>query len=214
MFEVLIYGYMCGIYSSREIEEACRKRVDFMWLLDGEPVPDHTTIARFRSGRGREAIEHLFYQYICLLEEQGETDHEAVFVDGTKLESVANRYTFLWRKSIEKSLSQVKDTVRDIFTQKQIAGNVTLKKLSNLVETGEASILFVHGTGKRKSTEQREWEKLNDLLLRWEKYEQQLFTIGNTRNSCSKTDPDATFMRMKEDHMMTTNSDDSYYGEE
>ena len=201
MFEVLVYGYMCGIYSSREIEEACRKRVDFMWLLDGEPVPDHTTIARFRSGRGREAIEDLFYQYIRLLDEQGEIDHEAVFIDGTKLESAANRYTFLWRKSIEKSLSQVKDIVRDIFIQKQIAGNVTLKKLSNLVETAQASILFVHGTGKRKSADQREWEKLNDLLLRWEKYEQQLFTIGNTRNSCSKTDPDATFMRMKEDHM-------------
>lgn len=202
MFEVLVYGYVCGIYSSREIEEACRKRVDFMWLLDGEPVPDHTTIARFRSGRGKEAIEDLFYQYICLLDEQGETDHEEVFIDGTKLESAANRYTFLWRKSIEKSLSQVKDTVRDIFTQKQIAGNVTQRKLRSLVETEESSILFVHGTGKRKSPEQREWEKLNDLLLRWEKYEQQLFTIGNTRNSSSKTDPDATFMRMKEDHMM------------
>jgi len=201
MFEVLVYGYMCGIYSSREIEEACRKRVDFMWLLDGEPVPDHTTIARFRSGRGREAIEDLFYQYIRHLEEQGETDHEAVFIDGTKLESAANCYTFLWKKSIEKSLSQVKESVRDIFAQKQIAGNVTLRKLRSLVETEESSILFVHGTGKRKSPEQKKWEKLNDLLLRWEKYEQQLFSIGNTRNSCSKTDPDATFMRMKEDHM-------------
>lgn len=106
-----------------------------MWLMDGEPAPDHTTIARIRSGRGREAIEDLFYQYIRLLEEQGETDHEAVFIDGTKLESAANRYTFLWKKSIEKSLSQVKDTIRDIFTQKQIAGNVTLKKLKSLVET-------------------------------------------------------------------------------
>ena len=60
LFEVLVYGYMNKLYSSRDIEEACRKRIDFMWLLDGEPAPDHSTISRFRSGRAREAIEGLF----------------------------------------------------------------------------------------------------------------------------------------------------------
>ena len=93
MFKVMVYGYQCGIYSSRKLEEACRYRVDFMWLLEEEPVPDHATIARFRTGRCAEAAEELFYQYVNLLEGQGETDHETVFVDGTKLESSAGRYT-------------------------------------------------------------------------------------------------------------------------
>ncbi len=59
IFEGLGYGYMCGIYSTRKLEEACRKRVDFMWLLQGEPVPDYSTFARFRTGRTREAVEDL-----------------------------------------------------------------------------------------------------------------------------------------------------------
>ena len=89
MFKVMVYGYQCGIYSSRKLEEACRYRVDFMWLLEEYPAPDHVTLARFRTGRCAEAVEDLFYQYVSLLELQGETDHETVFVDGTKLESCA-----------------------------------------------------------------------------------------------------------------------------
>ena len=89
LFKVMVYGYQCGIYSSRKLEEACRYRVDFMWLLEEYPAPDHVTLARFRTGRCAEAVEDLFYQYVSLLELQGETDHETVFVDGTKLESCA-----------------------------------------------------------------------------------------------------------------------------
>ena len=102
LFEVLVYGYLCGIYSSRKLEEACRYRVDFMWLLGDEKAPDHSTLARFRTGRCREALEGLFYQLVRKLEEMGETDHRTVFVDGTKLESRAGRYTFVWRKNVEK----------------------------------------------------------------------------------------------------------------
>ena len=76
MFKVMAYGCQCGIFSSRALEEACRYRVDFMWLLEEENPPDHTTFARFRTGRCAEAAEDLFYQYVRYLEAQGETDHE------------------------------------------------------------------------------------------------------------------------------------------
>ena len=89
LFKVLVYGYQCGIYTTRKLEEACRYRIDFQWLLGEEKVPDHSTIARFRTGRCTEAAEDLFYQYVKYLEEQGETDHKTVFIDGTKLESRA-----------------------------------------------------------------------------------------------------------------------------
>lgn len=206
IFEVLVYGYMCGIYSTRKLEEACRKRVDFMWLLQGEPVPDYSTFARFRSGRTKEAVEDLFYQFVLKLEKISETEHDEVFIDGTKIESMANCYTFVWRKTTEKHLAKVKEQVRKEFTDREIGGNVTLKKLCALVATEKAAckkvnIEFVHGIGRRKTPEQRAWEKINDLLTRWEDYEKKLFTMGNTRNSYSKTDPDATFMHMKEDHM-------------
>jgi transposase len=206
IFEVLVYGYMCGVYSTRKLEEACRKRVDFMWLLQGEPVPDYSTFARFRTGRTKEAVEDLFYQFVRRLEALGETEHDEVFIDGTKLESRANRYTFVWRKTTEKHLAKVKDTVREEFTRRRISGNVTLKKFRALVRSEKmacekAGIQFVHGAGHRKLPEQRAYEKLCALLEKWEGYEKKLFVMGNSRNSYAKTDPDATFMHMKEDHM-------------
>ena len=145
LFKVLVFGYMCGIYSSRKLEEACRYRIDFMWLLEDGKAPDHSTLARFRTGRCSGIIEDLFYQFVRKLEEMGEVDHRTVFIDGTKLESCAGRYTFVWRGTAEKQLAK--------------------------------------------------------LCARWAKYEEQLKIMGEGRNSCSKTDPDATFMRLKEDHM-------------
>ena len=206
IFEVLVYGYMCGIYSTRKLEEACRKRVDFMWLLQGEPVPDYSTFARFRTGRTKDAVENLFYQFVRCLEELGETEHNEVFIDGTKLESKANCYMFVWRKTTEKYLAKVKEAVRQEFEQRGIPGNVTIKKFRALVESEKTicekiGIHFVHGVGHRKPSEQRSYEKLCALLEKWEDYEKKLFVMGNNRNSYAKTDPDATFMHMKEDHM-------------
>ena len=112
LFKVLVYGYLCGIYSSRKLEEACQYRIDFRWLLEDRKAPDHCTFARFRTGRCRDALEDLFYQLVQRLEDIGETDHTAVFIDGTKLESCAGRYTFVWRKSVEKQLTKVKEEIR------------------------------------------------------------------------------------------------------
>ena len=194
MFKVMVYGYQCGIYSSRKLEEACRYRIDFMWLLEEEPVPDHATIARFRTGRCAEAVEDLFYQYISKLEEWGAVDHQTVFIDGTKIESRAGRYTFCWRKTVEKQLAKVRESAKT-------AGFGTLKSLQTYLEQEKTSICFAHGIGHRKTAEQKAWEALDGLRQRWEKYETALAIMGEGRNSYSKTDHDATFMRMKEDHM-------------
>ena len=75
---------MCGIYSTRKLEQACRKNIDFIWLLQGERVPDHTSFARFRSGKAKDAIEDLFYQFVRRLWEEEEIEYEEVFIDGTK----------------------------------------------------------------------------------------------------------------------------------
>ena len=195
LFKVMVYGYQCGIYSSRKLEEACRYRVDFMWLLEENSAPDHATLARFRTGRCAEAVEDLFYQYVNLLEQQGETDHETVFVDGTKIESRAGRYTFCWRGSVEKQLAKVRKKVLDMTGQKSLHG------LQQYLEEKEAEIPFAHEKGSRKSEEQRRWEALDALCRRWMDYEKSLVIMGDSRNSYSKTDSDATFMRMKDDHM-------------
>lgn len=201
IFKVMVYGYMNGIYSSRKLEKACHKNIDYMWLLENRPVPDHNTFSRFRSGRLAEVVEDLFYQYVCRLEAMGETDHEAAFIDGTKLESAANRYTFVWRKTTEKYLAKVKEQIRGAFDTHTEREDPTPESLRQLLTSQAEEITFVHGTGKRKTPRQREWEKRNALLSKWEEYEAKLTVMGKTRNSYSKTDPDATFMRMKEDHM-------------
>ena len=102
MFKILTYAYSQGIYSSRKIERACKRDINFMWLLAGQKAPDHSTIARFRTGCLASACEDLFYQLVRLLFSMGELSKETVFIDGTKLEACANKYTFVWRKSVGK----------------------------------------------------------------------------------------------------------------
>ena len=86
------------------MEEACRYRIDFKWLLEDGKAPDHSTLARFRTGRCREVVEDLFYQFVRKLEGMGETDHRAVFIDGTKLESRAGSIALCGGKTWRNSL--------------------------------------------------------------------------------------------------------------
>ena len=71
LFKVMAYGYQCGIYSSRKLEEACKYRVDFMWLLENGKAPDHATFSRFCTEGCAEAVEDLFYQYVAYLKKAG-----------------------------------------------------------------------------------------------------------------------------------------------
>ena len=196
---------MKGIYSSRKIEELCRENIQFILLLDGHEAPDHCTIARFRSGEDTApAIEDLFYQYAALLEKDGLTDHEEVFVDGTKIESRANRYTFVWRKTVERELQKIKGKARDLLGLTE--GYATKGKFEEKVreldsEIKEKNLHVEKGRGHRKPEVMRLRDQASILFERWSAYEQKLKMLGNKRNSFSKTDPDATFMHMKDDHM-------------
>ena len=89
MLKIVAYGYMCGIFSSRTIETACRRDINFMWLLDGMPVPDHNTIARFKK-EANEEIQELFYQTVAFFHNKDEISYANVLIDGTKIEANAN----------------------------------------------------------------------------------------------------------------------------
>ena len=150
MFKIMVYAYNQGIRSTRKIEEACRNRVDFMWLLGNEPVPDHSTISRFRTGRLEDAIEDLFYQYVNKLEEWGETDHEVVFIDGTKLESRAGKYMFVWRGTCKKNIEKIQKKV------KEKTGIEDLDELDLYVAELKAIVGEIPtGKGHRKTEEHR-----------------------------------------------------------
>ena len=215
LFKIVIYAAMNRIYSSRDIETACRRDINFMYLLEGKPVPDHSTIARFLSLHLSQCSKKTLAEVTQLLKIRGEISGEHIFIDGTKIESVANRYTFVWKKTVTKNQKRLCQKIavlaeelellygiRFIFNGKKF-GLRTLKKIRKKLYAlkEEEGIEFVHGCGKRKSQLQRSIETLEEYMGKLKEYNQKIYQCGD-RNSYSKTDPDATFMRMKEDHMM------------
>ena len=101
--KLLVYGYARHIYSSREIERACRENINFMYLLEGYKAPDHNTIARFRSKIFPQVKERLMRELVEKLYEMGEIDLKNVFIDGTKIEANAGRYTFVWKSECSRT---------------------------------------------------------------------------------------------------------------
>lgn len=117
MLKVMLYGYMSRIYSTRKIESACNRDINFMYLLEGTHAPDHSCIARFRSCHFAPVSKIIMSRLTLLLEDCGEISFENLFIDGTKIESVANKYTFVWKKSVDKSLKKMIEKI-PAFVQK------------------------------------------------------------------------------------------------
>ena len=202
LLKILVYANMQGIYSSRDIETACKRDINFMWLLNGEKAPNHFEIARFRSKRLSKCKDEIFYQLVSKLAELEEIKFEHLFVDGTKIEANANKYSFVWKKSTNKYEARLLEKLEKIHFELCFKYMVNCETAEELLEELKAKVTFsfVHGRGKRKTELQRDIEQLTELVTRKKKYEKYQATFDG-RNSFSKTDPDATFMHLKEDHM-------------
>ena len=215
LFKVVLYGCSRGIYKTREIERACRENVNFMYLLEGRRPPDHNTIARFRKEHLPYAVEDLLNQMVKLLIQHGEISFEesAVFIDGTKIEANANRYSFVWKTAVTKRQEKLgKKIAEELPKLLEASGTgiavpctITVQKLKKLrkglyAKKTETNTTFVRGKGHHKSGLQKAIEAVNDWLEKLKRYNLDIHICGD-RNSYSKTDSDATFMHMKEDHM-------------
>ena len=214
LFKIIVYANMNRLYSSRDIEKACRQNINYMYLLEGKPAPDHATIARFHSLHFSQCSKKIMAETTWLLRRLGEVGSETVFIDGTKIEANANRYTFVWKKAVTKNLAKMMEKVTSFVAECEAMYGLqvvyhdkislrTLKRLRKAlyrIKT-EEGIVFVHGSGKRRSPLQRSIEQLEEYADRLKGYIQKLHTCGE-RNSYSKTDHDATFMRLKEDAML------------
>lgn len=178
-----------------------------MWLLQDEPVPDHSTFARFQNERLAGVIEELFCRLVEKLYDMGEIPFKNIFIDGTKIEANANRYTFVWAKAVEKNLQKLRIKInQEMALLCEKYGLADGSDLEDVIEFLNCTIRllnieFVHGRGKHKTQLQRDYEKLYSYLERLDNYNKSLEICGK-RKSYSKTDTDATFMRMKEDHML------------
>lgn len=209
MLKVLIYAYLNNTYSSRRIEAACKENIHFMWL-SGMKQPDHNTINRFRSNRLKHVMKEVFTEVVMLLMESGHIDLKAVYTDGTKIEANANKYTFVWGKSIQTNKAKMKSQLQELWDYTQTVAQDELRgddpgEFSELdSEKVERTIEAINKALEGKKVDPKKKQKLKYAQKQWPKklkeYAQKEKQF-NGRSSYSKTDPDATFMRMKDDHM-------------
>lgn len=208
MLKVLIYAYLNNIYSSRKIERMLAENICFMWL-SGMSRPDYRTINYFRGKRLKTGIDNIFTQVVELLHQEGLLTLDVQYIDGTKIESSSNKYTFVWKKTVMKYDERLKRKTLALIEQieknhaiecedETSAGELTvedfserLERLSERIDESELS--------KQESKDIRKTKE--ESLPKMEEYREHLEIMGE-RNSYSKTDHDATFMKMKEDHMM------------
>lgn len=118
MVKIMVYAYMNRTYSSRDIEQLCQRDINFIWLLNGYPAPSHHTISRFRTERLVDGvIEDLFDQYTKVLYDLGEIKFENIFIDGSKFEANANRYSFVWKKSVLKNQEKLYEKIKKLLIE-------------------------------------------------------------------------------------------------
>jgi transposase len=210
MLKVLVYGYLTNQYSSRKIEQSLQQNIHFMWL-SGMSYPDHNTINRFRSDRLRGVLREVFSQVVLLLVDHGHITLKEAYLDGTKIEANANRYTFVWGKAIKVSRERIKKQLKELWSyaeqvareelehnEPEIFEAIDSEKVTRAIEQIDKAL-------EGKEVDKKVKQKLNYAKRKWpealDKYEVYEHQMGE-RSSLSKTDPDATFMRMKEDHML------------
>lgn len=210
LLKAIIYAYVTNIYSSRKMEEACRFQTPFLWLT-GAQTPDHNTLNRFRSQRLQGVLREVFTQVVHLLAQEGLLSLKEVYTDGTKMEANANRYTFVWGNAIKTNKEKMAAQLKELWQYAQSVAKEEMgddeptdfttlspEKVKQTVEQIDQA-LKASGKASTKMKAKATYAKKHwpDNLTKYEQQEQ----ILDGRASYSKTDTDATFMRMKEDHM-------------
>lgn len=214
MLMVILYSYMNNVYSCRKIEKLLYRDIYYIWL-SGYQKPDFATINRFRN-RVKNEIGHIFTLLVLILVEKGFVTLEVEYLDGTKIESKANKYTFVWRKSVERNREKLLEKIRVLLQQineqmaqdkavdvdtleltPQILCEISKEFKEALGSAPEAKTKEEKAAQRGKNKMFKELERHGEKLAEYNSRLEQM----EGRNSISKTDPSATFMRMKEDAM-------------
>ena len=215
MLKVILYAYMNNIYSCRKIEKLLHRDIHYIWLA-GHEKPDFITINRFRN-RVKKEINEVFTQTVLLLSAKGFISLNVEYIDGTKIESKANKYTFVWRKTVERNRERLMKKIHvllgqidDVIAQEKSSENNEEVEFTPAMLTEMAGELRnaleqvpKPSTKEEKAAQRKKRRQLKELEAHRDKlqeYDNHLDTLQE-RNSYSKTDKDATFMRMKEDAM-------------
>ena len=218
LLKVIRFAFMEHGYTSvRMIEKLCKTDIRFIWLLQETPAPSFMTINNFMNNGLSTSIEDIFVQINKYIFEQKHVDLKHVYIDGTKITANANKYSWVWKKSSIKKrkktfgkvtdlLQEMNDVILPFRVKFGIREEYAIEYLEQIQEqyvslTGLQPESVKRGRGHRKTEEQRFYEKLREYIGRLRKYAEHIKICGEDRNSYSKMDNGATFMRMKRDYM-------------
>ncbi len=217
IINAILFGYMIGYRSTRKIEEVCKNDIRFMYLIEGMNPPTHTTINNVMK-EIKDKLDSLLLEINLEIMKRENIELDKLYIDGTKIEADANKYKFKWKKSIikfrdklyikiTKSLKELNEVLKEYgykeIIEKEKYKVKEIEKVNNrlLSIIDYLGIECVYGKGQRKSPIQRVYDQFKQYLDKLREYKEDLGIIGPNRNSYAKTDHDATFMHMKEDHM-------------
>lgn len=218
ILKAILFAFSLGIKSTRDIEDLCKHDTRFMFLLNRIDPPSHTTINHIINSLVYNIDDVLVEINERIMKHDQEVDSNIVYIDGTKLEAYANKYTFVWKKSVLKfkdKLTQKIITILPDLNDALMKHDFPVLAVKDSYDTNELldvliqlnmildqeGISVVYGKGKRKEKIQRLFDTFEEYHQKMVEYQQHLDIIGEGRNSYSKTDKDATFMRMKDDPM-------------
>lgn len=218
LLRIVLFAFMENGYASvRQIEKLCKTDIRFLWLLDGSPAPSFMTIDNFMNKRLVGTIDEIFMEINRYVIAEAGVDLNHVYIDGTKITANANKYSWVWKKSSVKNrkktfgkvtalLEEMNQTIVTHGVKFGVREEYAIEYLEEILTqfislTGFDLQTVVRGRGHRKSTEQRLYDKLSEYTEKLKKYAEHIRICGEDRNSYSKTDHDATFMRMKRDYM-------------
>ena len=217
MLKTVLFGFMTSGYCSlRELEDSCRVNLRFMYLMDRQ-TPSYRTFGYFINEVLGDSIEQIFYDINQKIFDEEHVDLQHIYIDGSKFEANANKYTWVWKKATEKARFRLYEKITALILQMNdelIWSGLSISAGTEYVPDYLAEVArkyaeiwqidetcFVHGKGKHKTTQQRQYELLIQYHDKLEEYVEKIETCGSDRNSYSKTDKSATFMRIKTDYM-------------
>ncbi len=219
MFKIILFSFMeNGYVSLRKIEKSCKTDIRYMWILDDMKAPSFVTIGNFIRENLTDNIERIFTRINKIIFEKEHVDLEHVYIDGTKIEANANKYSWVWKKSCIKNRDKIFEKITKLIEEMNTLDlqfiDIKIEKrneyaIEYLEEVLEEYVQicsidvnkFAHGKGSRKSNHQRKYEKLNEYIQKLKDYSKHIEICGEKRGSYSKTDNGATFMRIKRDYM-------------
>ena len=219
LLKVILFSFMeNGYLSLRQIEKSCKTDIRYMWLLDDMKAPTFVTIGNFIRENLTNTIEDIFVAINKVIFEKENVDLDHTYIDGTKIEANANKYSWVWKKSCitnrDKTFKKVSEIIDIINVEDLELMSIKIEKRNEYTIEYLEQVLqkykeiccidvekFVHGKGVRKTIYQRKYEKLSEYIEKLKKYAKHIEICGEKRNSYSKTDSSATFMRIKRDYM-------------